>query len=168
MNLLLLSLALAAGADQTDDPMIRWDCDKAGSQLTMEMIRPPIQEVKEREVLLLTGAQNFEQCHINGASWTLLVDIVEYDAGPCEPLPDTIVSLLRNDRLVVSKVNIGFNCYDQPVLSALRITEPQDGQNPGLEVCTAPTFGAERSCSPLPELKQAIDDAAIARHARPR
>lgn len=168
--LLVLALTLAAGADQTDDPMIRWDCDKAGNQLFVEMVRPPVAQVSEREVLLLTGAQNFEQCHVNGGSWTLLVDIVEYDSGPCEPFPDTIISLLRNDRLVVSRALIGQNCHDQPVLSALRVTEPEDGQNPALEVCTAPTFGAERSCFPLMlrAMEQAIDDAAIARHARPR
>ncbi len=119
-------------------------------------------------MLLLTGAQNFEQCHVNGASWTLLVDIIEYDSGPCEPFPDTIVSLLRNDRLVVSRAHIGFNCAEAPVLSALRVTEPTDGQNPGLEVCTAPTFGAEPSCYPQPlrDMKQAIDNAAISRHAK--
>ena len=168
--LLLLTLTLAAGADQTDDPMIRWDCNKAGNELAVEMVRPPVESVREREVLLLTGAQNFEQCHINGASWTLLVDIVEYDSGPCEPFPDTIVSLLRNDRLVVSKVNIGFNCYDQPVMSALRVSEPIDGQDPKLEVCTAPTFGAGNSCYPmkLRNLRQAIDNSAIADHARQR
>ncbi len=167
---LLLALTLAAGADQTDDPMIRWDCDKAGSQLTMEMIRPPIKEVKEREVLLLSGAQNFEQCHINGASWTLLVDLIEYDSGRCEPEPDTIVSLLRNDKLVVSSVHIGRNCADHPVLSALRITEPTDGQDPGLEVCAAQTYGAEGRCFPLRirEMRKAIDNNAIANHAKKR
>lgn len=166
-GLLLLLTLPAAGADQTDDPMIRWDCDKARNQLVMEMVRPPLREVKEREVLLLSGARNFEQCHINGGSWTLLVDIIEYDSGRCEPEPDTIVSLLRNDRLVVTSVHIGFNCADRPVLSALRITEPIDGQNPGLEVCTAPSYGAQRSCYPLQlhEMRQAIDNAAIARHA---
>jgi hypothetical protein len=124
--------------------------------------------VNERELLLLSGARNFEQCHINGASWTLLVDIVEYDSGPCEPLPDTIVSLLRNDKLVVSKVNIGYNCFDQPVMSALRVTEPTDGVNPKLEVCAAPTYGADNSCHPLElrDMRQAIDNGAIADRAR--
>lgn len=168
--LLLLALALAAGADQTDDPMIRWDCDKAGSQLTMQMVRPPVENVNHRDILLLTGAQNFEQCHINGASWTLLVDIVEYDSGPCEPFPDTIVSLLRNDKLVIAKTQIGQNCFDRPVLSALRVREPVDGVDPALEVCTAPAYGADNSCFPLKlrDMRQAIDDAAIARHARKR
>jgi hypothetical protein len=168
--LLLLALTLAAGADQTDDPMIRWDCDKAGNQLIMEMVRPPLENVNGRELLLLSGAQNFEQCHINGASWTLLVDIIEYDSGPCEPLPDTIVSLLRNDRLAVSRVHIGQNCFDQPVLSALRVTEPVDGVNPALEVCTAPTYGAGNSCFPLKlgDMRKAIDNDAIAGHAKKR
>ena len=167
-TLAVLFLALAAGADQTDDPMIRWDCDRAGNQLVMEMVRPPLTEVKERELLLLSGAPNFEQCHINGASWTLLVDLVEYDSGRCEPEPDTIVSLLRNDKLVVSKALIGYNCGDRPVLSAMRISEPVDGENPTLELCTAETYGAERNCSPLQirEMKKAIDSGAIAEHAR--
>ncbi len=170
VGLMLWRPALAAGADQTDDPMIRWDCDKAGSQLTMEMVRPPVERVQERELLLLSGAQNFEQCHINGASWTLLVDLIEYDSGRCEPLPDTIVSLLRNDKLVVSKVHIGYNCLDRPVMRALRVTEPTDGANPGLEVCTAPTYGAENSCYPLQlkDMRKAIDNDAIADHARKR
>ena len=167
-TLAVLFLALAAGADQTDDPMIRWDCDRAGNQLVMEMVRPPLTEVKERELLLLSGAPNFEQCHINGASWTLLVDLVEYDSGRCEPEPDTIVSLLRNDKLVVSSVHIGRNCADQPVLSAMRISEPVDGENPTLELCTAETYGAEANCFPLQlrEMKKAIDSGAIAEHAR--
>ncbi|MGH8708491.1 MAG: hypothetical protein ACREVD_10600 [Burkholderiales bacterium] len=167
-TLALLALALAAGADQTDDPMIRWDCDKAGSQLLLEMVRPPVNDVKERELLLLSGSPSFEQCHINGASWTLLVDLIEYDSGRCEPEPDTIVSLLRNDKLVVSSVHIGRNCADRPVMSALRITEPADGQDPGLELCTAETYGAEGRCSPLQlrDMKEAIDDKAIAARAR--
>lgn len=167
-TLALLALALAAGADQTDDPMIRWDCDKAGNQLIMEMVRPPVEHVNDRELLLLSGAQNFEQCHINGASWTLLVDLIEYDSGRCEPEPDTIVSLLRNDKLVVSSVHIGRNCADRPVLSALRISEPTDGVDPGLEVCTAETYGAEGRCFPLRirEMNGAIDNQAIAEHAR--
>jgi hypothetical protein len=167
-TLALLLLALAAGADQTDDPMIRWDCDRAGNQLVLEMVRPPVTEVKEWELLLLSGAQNFEQCHINGASWTLLVDLIEYDSGRCEPEPDTIVSLLRNDKLVISNVHIGRNCGNRPVLSALRIAEPTDGGNPGLELCTASTYGGERRCSPfsLGSMTEAIDNAAVAAHAR--
>ena len=166
-TLAFLFLALAAGADQTDDPMIRWDCDKAGNQLVMQMVRPPVENVNERELLLLSGAQNFEQCHINGASWTLLVDLIEYDSGRCEPEPDTIVSLLRNDKLVVSGAHIGYNCGNRPVLSALRVSEPKDGENPALELCTAETYGAEASCFPLQlrEMKQAIDNQAIAAHA---
>jgi hypothetical protein len=167
-KLAFLFLALAAGADQTDDPMIRWDCDKAGNQLVMQMVRPPVENVNERELLLLSGAQNFEQCHINGASWTLLVDLIEYDSGRCEPLPDTIVSLLRNDKLVISNVHIGYNCADRPVMSALRVTEPTDGLDPGLEVCAAETYGAEGRCFPLQirEMKKAVDNEAIVVHAR--
>jgi hypothetical protein len=136
----------------------------------MQMVRPPVENVNERELLLLSGAQNFEQCHINGASWTLLVDLIEYDSGRCEPEPDTIVSLLRNDKLVISGAHIGYNCGNRPVLSALRITEPADGQSPALEVCAAPTYGAERRCYSvqLREMKEAIDNAAIAAHARSR
>ena len=162
--------AHAAGADQTDDPMIRWDCDKAGNQLVLEMVRPPVNNINGRELLLLSGAQNFEQCHINGASWTLLVDLIEYDSGRCEPEPDTIVSLLRNDKLVVSKVHIGFNCFDRPVMRALRVTEPTDGVYPALEVCTAPTYGAANSCYPLKlkDMRKAIDNDAIANHAKKR
>jgi len=168
---LLLLLALpAAGADQTDDPMIRWDCDKAGNRLIMEMVRPPVAKVNGRELVLLSGAQNFEQCHVNGASWTLLVDLIEYDSGPCEPLPDTIVSLLRNDRLVVSRVHIGYNCFDQPVMSALRVSEPIDGANPRLEVCTALSYGADNRCYPLQlwDMKKAIDNDVISGHAKKR
>jgi len=167
-TLAFLFLTLAAGADQTDDPMIRWDCDKAGNQLVMQMVRPPVENVNERELLLLSGAQNFEQCHINGASWTLLVDLIEYDSGRCEPEPDTIVSLLRNDKLVISNVHIGRNCGDRPVLSALRIAEPADGGNPGLEVCTAETYGAEGRCFLFRflEMNKAIDNGTIAEHAR--
>ena len=166
-TLALLFLAFAAGAEQTDDPMIRWDCDRAGNRLVLEMVRPPVEQVTEREFLLLSGAASFEQCHINGASWTLLVDLVEYDSGRCEPEPDTIVSLLRNDKLVVSSVLIGYNCGDRPVLSAMRISEPQNGAGPTLELCTANTYGAERRCSPLraEDLNGAIDNDAIAAHA---
>jgi len=169
-SLLLLLTLPAAGADQTDDPMIRWDCDRAGNQLTVQMVRPPVENVNRREVLLLSGAQNFEQCHINGASWTLLVDIIEYDSGPCEPFPDTIVSLLRNDKLVVSKTHVGQNCFDRPVLSALRVTEPVDGVNPALEVCAAPAYGTGNSCFPLKlrDMGKAIDNDLIASRAKKR
>jgi hypothetical protein len=166
---LLLLLALpAAGPEQTDDPMIRWDCDRAGDQLVLEMVRPPVAKVTQRELLILSGAANFEQCHINGGSWTLLVDLVEYDSGRCEPEPDTIVSLLRNDRLVISKVLIGYNCGSRPVLSAMRISEPKNGGNPRLELCTAKTYGAESHCSQLriERMKEAIDNGAIVTHAR--
>lgn len=167
---LLLLLALpAAGADQTDDPMIRWDCDRDGNQLVLEMVRPPVAEVTERELLFLSGDVNFQQCRLKSATWTLLVDLVEYDSGRCEPEPDTIVSLLRDDKLVLSGVHIGFNCADRPVLSAVRISDPRTG-NPSLELCTAPTFGAERSCTPLAlrDIKRAIGNAGIAAHAKKR
>ena len=67
-------------------------------------MRPPLAEVRAREVLLLSGAMNFVQCPLDGATWTLLVDIVEYDSGRCEPEPDTVISLLRNETLVLSRV----------------------------------------------------------------
>jgi hypothetical protein len=78
------------------------------------------------------------------------------------------VSLLRNDKLVISNVHIGRNCGDRPVLSALRIAEPTDGGNPGLEVCTAETYGAEGRCFPFRflEMNKAIDNGTIAEHAR--
>lgn len=167
---LLLLLALpAAGAEQTDDPMIRWDCDRDGNQLVLEMVRPPVAEVTERELLFLSGAMNFQQCRLRSATWTLLVDLVEYDSGRCEPEPDTVVSLLRDDKLVLSRVLIGFNCGDRPVLSAARISDPRTG-DPSIELCTAQTYGAERRCAPLElrSLGRAIDDEAIAAHARKR
>jgi hypothetical protein len=166
-TLALLLLALpAAGAEQTDDPMIRWDCDRDGNQLVLEMVRPPVAEVTERELVFLSGAMNFQQCRLRSATWTLLVDIVEYDSGRCEPEPDTVISLLRDDKLVLSGVLIGYNCGDRPVLSAARISDPRTG-GPSIELCTAPTFGAERRCTPLPlrSVDKAIDNAAIAAHA---
>jgi len=152
-ELLFLLTLPAAGAEPTDDPMIRWDCDRAGGRLVMEMVRPPLAEVTEREEYLLSGTPAFEQCHIHGASWTLLVDIVEYDSGRCEPEPDTVVSLLRNDRLVVSRALIGHNCLKQPVLSALRVEETPEGGAPRIERCTAEEFGGESRCALLPEAR---------------
>jgi hypothetical protein len=167
-TLALLLLALpAAGAEQTDDPMIRWDCDRAGNNLVLEMVRPPLAEVTARELLLLSGAMNFQQCHLDSASWTLLVDLVEYDSGRCEPEPDTIVSLLRGEQLVLSGVLIGYNCGNRPVLGAARISEPGNGGDPTIELCTARTYGGERRCSQLRigRIKKAIDNGAIAAHA---
>lgn len=167
MNLLLaLALALpAAGADQNDDPMIRWDCDREARRLELEMVRPPLAEVRAREVLLLSGAMNFEQCHLDGATWTLLVDIVEYHSGRCEPEPDTVVSLLRNETLVLTRVVVSRNCGDRPVLGAARVAEPGDGAAPAIELCVAQTYGAERQCGALEfgRLRGAIDDDALAR-----
>lgn len=168
-TLALLLLALpAAGAEQTDDPMIRWDCDRAGNRLVLEMVRPPLAEVTKRELLLLSGALNFQQCRLQRATWTLLVDLVEYDSGRCEPEPDTIVSLLRDDRLVLSGVLIGYNCGDRPVLGAARIAEPAQGGDSKIELCTAVTYGAERRCSRLSlrRITEAIGNDAIAEHAR--
>jgi len=165
---LALLLALhGAGAEQTDDPMIRWDCDRAGNKLVLEMVRPPLAEVTARELLLLSGAMNFQQCSLDNATWTLLVDIVEYDSGRCEPEPDTVVSLLRDDRLVLSGVLIGYNCGDRPVLGAARIAEPGNGGDPSIELCTALTYGGDRRCSQLilGRLGKAIDNGAIAAHA---
>ncbi|MDA1117247.1 MAG: hypothetical protein O2979_04440 [Proteobacteria bacterium] len=153
---------------QTDEPMIRWDCDSAGNKLTLEMVQPPVAKVNARELILLNGTVLFEQCRLGKANWTLLVDLVEYASGRCEVEPDTIVSLLRNDQLVISSVVIGENCGERPVLSAARITEPGNGEDGKIELCTARTYGAERRCSPLRlrGIKQAIDNDAIAAHAR--
>ena len=166
MNLLLaLALALpAAGADQTDDPMIRWDCDHEARRLELEMVRPPLAEVRAREVLLLSGAMNFVQCPLDGATWTLLVDIVEYDSGRCEPEPDTVISLLRNETLVLSRVVVSRNCGDRPVLGAARVAEPGSGADPGIELCVAQSYGAERQCAELDfrRLRESLDDDALA------
>jgi hypothetical protein len=167
---LLLSLLLAlpaAGADQTDDPMIRWDCDRAGSRLVLEMVRPPVPEVSSRETLILSGARNFLQCPLDGATWTLLVDIVEYDSGPCEPEPDTIVSLLRNEKLVLSRVPVSRNCEERPVLAATRILDAAADRTPLAEVCAAPAYGEPPRCAPLEldRLGRPLEDAAIAARA---
>jgi hypothetical protein len=169
MNLLLaLMLALpAAGADQTDDPMIRWDCDRAGNRLVLEMVRPPVVEVSARETFLLSGAMNFEQCHLDGASWTLLVDIVEYESGRCAPEPDTVVSLLRDAELVLFRVVVSRNCGRRPVLAGARISDPAADREPVVDVCTAPGYGEAPSCAPLDlrRLEDPLDDAAIAARA---
>jgi hypothetical protein len=161
---LLLTLP-AAGADATDDPMIRWDCDRAGNRLVLEMVRPPVALVTQREHLLLSGIQNFEQCRLEGASWSLLVDIVEYDTGRCEPLPDTIVSLMRDEKVVLSRVLVSENCERRPVLSAARISE--NGGQTSVELCAAERFGAESRCAwlQLQETQDAIDNEGIAAHA---
>jgi hypothetical protein len=167
-TLALLLLALpAAGAEQTDDPMIRWDCDRAGNHLVLEMVRPPLAEVTARELLLFSGAMNFQQCSLDNATWTLLVDIVEYDSGRCEPEPDTLVSLLRGEQLVLSGVLIGYNCGNRPVLGAARISEPGNGDGPTIELCTATTYGAESRCSQrsIGRDAKAIDNGEIAAHA---
>lgn len=171
MNAALLALLLtlpAAGAEPTDDPMIRWDCDHAGARLVLEMVRPPLAEVSAREQLFFSGTTNFEQCHLGAASWTLLVDIVEYHSGRCEPEPDTVVSLLRNDRLVVLNAVIGRNCSDQPVLSALRVSESRNGEEPTLELCAANSYGGESGCSTLAirTLNGAISAGNVADRAR--
>jgi len=171
MRPLLLFLLLAlpnATRAQTDEPMIRWDCDPAGNKLTLEMVQPPLAKVTARELILLNGVTNFEQCQLDGANWTLLVDLVEYDSGRCEVEPDTIVSLLRNDKLVISWVVIGYNCGNRPVLSAARVAEPGNGEDPGIELCTARTYGAESRCSAfgVHKMEAAIDNDAIAAHAR--
>lgn len=170
-SLLLLLLLLAFHTQphaQTDEPMIRWDCDAAGNKLTLEMVQPPVAQVTARELILLNGTVLFEQCRLGKANWTLLVDLVEYASGRCEVEPDTIVSLLRNDQLVISSVVIGENCGERPVLSAARITEPGNGEDGKIELCTARTYGAERRCSSLHlrSMKEAIDNDAIAAHAR--
>lgn len=169
---LLLTLLLFAqhhpiGA-QTDDPMIRWDCDPAGRKLVLEAIRPPVAEVSAREQLFLGGAVNFQQCKLGRVTWTLLVDLVEYDSGRCEVEPDTIVSLLRDDRLVISSAVIGYNCGDRPVLSAARIAEQVNGAPPRIELCAASTYGAQRRCAPLrlERTREAVDNEALARRAR--
>ena len=165
---LVLTALQGTAYAQTDEPMIRWDCDRAGNRLTLEMVQPPVAKVNARELIQLNGTVLFEQCRLGKANWTLLVDLVEYASGRCEIEPDTIVSLLRNDKLVISSVVIGENCGERPVLSAARITEPRNGEDGRIELCTAGTYGAESRCSPLRlrSIKQAIDNDAIAAHAR--
>ena len=168
MNGALLALLLtlpAAGAEPTDDPMIRWDCDAEGKRLVLEMFRPPVAQVTERELMLLSGERNFQQCRVNGAHWTMLVDLIEYDSGRCEPFPDTIVSLLRDGRPVLSRVHVGDNCGRLPVLSAARINE--NGDETRIELCAADTYGGESRCAPfrLDQLQRAVDADAVATQA---
>lgn len=162
---LLLLLALpGAGADASDDPLIRWDCDRQGGRIVLEMVRPPLLEVTEREILMFSGIDNFEQCHLDTASWTLLVDIVEYDEGPCAQFPDTIVSLMRGEKLVLSRVPVSPNCYKRPVLSAARIAEAANGDPPAIELCAAPGYGGESTCAPL-GADEPVDFRGIAKRA---
>jgi len=164
--LLLLAAALPAEAQSmVDDPMIRWDCDSEGHRLRLEMVQPPVTEVNERELIVFNGMVNFVQCKIGGANWTLLVDLVEYDYGRCAVDPDTIISLLRNDQLVISRTVIGYNCGDRPVLSAARVVESKD-EGTRLELCTAATYGEPHRCSPFQINGEAIDDNTVAAHAR--
>lgn len=170
--LLLLHLAasLPARAQQPGDPMIRWDCDPAGSKLVLEMVQVPVAEVTAREVLLLNAAVNFEQCRIGAANWTLLVDVIEYEFGVsrCAQFPDTTVSLLRDGQLLLSSVVIGYNCGDRPVLSAARIAESADGGEPLLELCTAWKYGEASHCSAFypRRMAAALDNDALAAHSR--
>lgn len=161
--LLLLSLT-AAGADQSDDPMIRWDCDRKGNRLVLEMVRPPLPEVTERETLIFSGIDNFEQCHLEAASWTLLVDIVEYDEGRCAQFPDTTVSLMRGEKVVLYRVLVSPNCFKRPVLSAARIADPGNGDPPVIELCAAEGYGGESRCAPL-GMGEPVDFRDIAKRA---
>jgi hypothetical protein len=166
-GLLLLLLALpAAGADASDDPMLRWDCDRAGQRLVLEMVRPPLPEVTEREVMMLSGIDGFEQCHLDAASWTLLVDIVEYDEGRCAQFPDTIVSLMRGEQVVLSRVLVSENCHRQPVLAAARILEPGNGAAPRIELCAAQNYAGASRCATL-DAQAPVDNDDIARRASP-
>jgi hypothetical protein len=165
--LLLLAAALPARAQEVDDPMIRWDCDPAGQALRLEMVVPPLGQVTERELVLFNRSAAFEQCRLGGASWTLLVDVIEYESGRCAQFPDTTVSLLRNGQLVLSSVVIGYNCGERPVLSAARISDPGDGEA-RLELCTAWKYGEANHCSPFfpRHMATALDNEALAAHAR--
>jgi hypothetical protein len=166
-GLLLLLLALpAAGADASDDPMLRWDCDRAGQRLVLEMVRPPLPEVAEREVLMLSGTDGFEQCRLGVATWTLLVDIVEYETGRCAQFPDTIVSLMRDDEVVLQRVLVSANCQRQPVLAAVRVLEPGKGAAPRVELCAAQNYGGESRCAAL-DAQAPVDNDGIAGRASP-
>ena len=162
---LLFFLTLpAAGADASDDPMIRWDCDRKAGSIVLEMVRPPLPEVTEREVVMFSGVSDFEQCHLDAASWTLLVDIVEYEEGPCAQFPDTTVSLMRGYEVVLSRVLVSPNCHKQPVLAAARIVEPGNGDPPRIELCAAEGYGSESRCAPL-RAREPVDNRDIARRA---
>ena len=166
-GLLLLLLALpAAGADASDDPMLRWDCDRAGQRLVLEMVRPPLPKVSEREVLILSGTDDFEQCRLGAATWTLLVDIVEYETGRCAQFPDTIVSLMRDDKVVLQRVLVSPNCHQQPVLAAARVLEPGNGEAPRVELCSAQEYGGESRCATL-GTQAPVDNDGIAKRAAP-
>lgn len=160
LALVLLSFAGMAQA-QTDDPMLRWDCDPAGRTLTLEMVQPPVGEVSPREVYMFSGAITFEQCRLGDAHWTLLVDTVEYLSGRCEVEPDTIVTLLRGERIVLSSVVVGYNCGERPVLSEARIAEPADGAGPRIELCTAWKYGDPVRCAPARSYDAVIDNELI-------
>lgn len=159
LPLILLALLGTAQA-QTDDPMLRWDCDPDNRQLTLQMVQPPVAEVTPREVYMFSGAVTFEQCRLGGANWTLLVDTVEYTYGPCEIEPDTIVSLLRGERIVISSVVVGYNCGHRPVLGEARVTEPADGE-PRVELCAAWKYGQPVRCAPARAYDSVIDNELI-------
>jgi len=166
--LLLLATAHPAQAQvMVDDPMIRWDCDPAGQRLVLEMVQPPLAEVNEREQIVFNSMVHFAQCKLGGANWTLLVDLVEYEfgSGRCAMDPDTIVSLLRDGQLVITNAVIGYNCGDRPVLSAARVVETTD-EGARLELCTAEKYGEPSRCSPFQIKTEAIDNNAVAAHAR--
>lgn len=160
---LLLALHGAAIA-QTDDPMLGWDCDPGEHRVSLEIFRPPIDRVAPGQEYMFTGVKGFEQCRLSGASWTLLVDIVSYPfENPCAAFDDTTVSLLRGGRLVVSSALVGYNCGHRPVLSAVRVSEPDGGADPRLELCVAPRYGEESRCVtyPLRRLKEVVDNLTL-------
>ncbi|MGH8688995.1 MAG: hypothetical protein ACREVQ_14930 [Burkholderiales bacterium] len=168
MGELFLLLALTgAGANPSDDPMILWDCDRAGGRLVVQMVQPPVEQVTKRENFLFSGTPGFEQCRLGQTTWTLLVDIVEYEDGPCEFRPDTIVSLMRNDRLVLSSVVVGENCGNRPVLTEARIADR--GATPRIEVCATPAYPGEGRCAPLVlrRMKNAADNETLKALAGP-
>jgi len=167
-ELFLLLALTGAGAEPTDDPMILWDCDRAGGRLVMKMVQPPVATVTPRETFLFSGTPGFEQCRLPKATWTLLVDIVEYDDGPCEFRPDTTVSVMRDDRIVLSSVLIGENCGHRPVMSELRVADP-GGPAPRLELCAAPDYPGDGRCAPmlLQRMKNAADNETLKALAGP-
>ena len=169
MGELFLLLALTgAGAEPSDDPMILWDCDRAGERLVVQMVQPPVEQVTRRETFLFSGTPGFEQCRLGRTTWTLLIDIVEYDDGPCEFRPDTTLSLMRDDRLVLSSVLVGENCGNRPVLTEVRVADP-GGPAPRVRLCAAPDYPGAGRCAPLvlQRMRHAADGETVKALAGP-
>jgi hypothetical protein len=141
MVLLAMLLTTSAAIAQGSDPVIRWNC-KPDSNLL---------EFSITEDAALSGETHSAQdlrlvCSLTKTKWSLFTHWLTRDRGPCSADPDLLLSLTRNQKKFIDSVYIHINCWDDPVLTSMAVTQSPRSRSSEVKLCVAPKLGAPPRC----------------------